>query len=137
MFDELRPIVEPSSNHPSLGDLDLKPDVMILDEGGGISHWIECGPVSLNKLDKVARRLHSTRVIVLKASLREAHQLRKQLEDETRQSKRVEIWTWPDPMFRNWLNALHEKTELFGEARERSFNLVVNEIAYHTELISV
>lgn len=137
MFHDQRPIVEPSGEHPALSNLDLKPDVMTLNEGGDIVLWIDCGAVSINKLDKVARRLPSARVIVIKKSLREATQLRDRLAAETRHADRIEIWTWPENSFASWLNALGEKTEIFGEASERSFNLVVNETAYHADLVAV
>lgn len=137
MFDEARPVVDPSTSHASLAGLDVRPDLLITDEGGGISHWIECGTTSLNKLDKVARRLPSARVIVIQSTERSARQLRERLQDETKHDDRIEIWTWTEDSFNTWQKALAEKTEIFGEARERSFNLVVNETAYHAELIKV
>lgn len=137
MFLPLEPVVEPSSDHPSLRDWDLRPDLFALDEAGDIRLWVECGEVSLNKLDKVSRRLHGARIVVLKRMIRQAKQLREVLAEEISHGGRIEIWTWPDGQFEAWMNALAEKTEIFGEAHEKSFNLVVNSTAYAVDLIEL
>ena len=66
-------------------------------------------------------------------------------EDEARgvvtgkstESDRIEIWTWPEGEFQKWVSAMGDKTELFGEASERVFNLVVNDVAYSVSLLSI
>lgn len=137
MFLDKEPIVEPSSDHPALGDLDLRPDVCALDISGQISLWIECGEVSINKVDKVNRRLPQVRLVVLKKSMHEATRLRETLNEQVRNPEKIEIWTWPEGTFKTWLQAMEDKTELFGEAHEKSFNLVVNNIPYAVDLIAV
>ncbi len=137
MFLPFHPIVDPSSNHSALLGMDIKPDVFFLKESGEIDTWIECGEVSINKVDKLTRRLTGTRIIVLKSTLAQARRLRDSLDDEIRHGQRVEIWTWPNDEFKAWLSALEEKTEIFGEAHEKSFNLVVNNIPVALDLLSV
>jgi hypothetical protein len=137
MFLPYAPVVEPSADHPSLYGFDIKPDVLAIDEGGGIKIWIECGEVTVNKLDKVVRRLPQTRLIVIKAMMRQAKQLRETLDAEVRQAARIQIWTWPEGDFQRWVSALADKTEIFGDAHEKSFNLVVNDTAYDCDLIEV
>lgn len=136
MFLPLGPVVDPSSDHAALHDFDLKPDLVAMDAGGGITLWLECGEVSINKLDKVSRRLGNSRVVVLKRSMHQARQLRERLDEQVRQGHRVEIWTWPEGEFERWLAALNEKTEVYGEAHEKSFNLVVNEVPYAVDLLT-
>ena len=136
MFMSSNPIVEPSADHPALQQADFRPDVMTLNDGGEIVLWIECGEVSVNKLDKVTRRFPSARIIVIKSRARQATQLRDMLSD-IRNGARIEIWTWPDGAFDQWLRAMQDKTEIFGEADEKSFNLVVNHEPYVTDLVSV
>jgi hypothetical protein len=137
MFFPLAPIVEPSSDHPSLSGLDVKPDMFALDEGGDIRLWVECGEVSINKVDKIARRLPRARVVVVKATLAQARRFRETLDEEVRQGARVEIWTWPPGGFETWMSAMGEKVEIFGEAHEKNFNLVVNGVPYAVDLVSV
>lgn len=137
MFLPLAPVVEPSSDHPSLAGLDVKPDLFALDAGGDITLWVECGEVSINKLDKVARRLTRARVVVIKSTLAQAKRLRETLTNEVRQGDRVEIWTWPPGAFETWIKAIDEKIEIFGDAHEKSFNLVLNNVPYAVDLVEV
>lgn len=137
MFHSHHPIVDPSAQHVALHNIDARPDLFILNEAGDISTWIECGEVSINKIDKLTRRLPSARLVVLKSRQRQATQLRESLYDQVRQSSRVEIWTWPGDEFQTWLGALEDKTEIFGEAHEKNFNLVVNQTPISLDLISI
>jgi uncharacterized protein YaeQ len=136
MFHEFRPTVEPSAQHPALLGMDIRPDLFFLNEAGDISTWIECGEVSINKLDKLTRRLPQTRIVVLKTTKHQADRLRITLGEQVRMGARIEIWTWPDNEFKTWLHALEEKTEIFGEAHEKSFNLVVNQTPIAVDLVS-
>lgn len=136
MFLPYRPIVAPSANHPALLGLDINPDVFSLNEAGEIENWIECGEVSINKLDKLTRRLGGARVVVIKETTAQAQRLREAMTDEIRHGQRIEIWAWPGHEFKTWLNAMEEKTEIFGEAHEKSFNLVVNQTPIAVDLVS-
>ena len=137
MFLPEDPIVEPSPDHPALDGYEVRPDVCVLDDGGQIKLWIECGEVSINKIDKISRRLTGARIIVLKAQRHQALKMRAVLQEQIRQGDRVEIWHWPEGDFKTWLHALEDKTELYGEAHERSFNLVVNNVPYAVDLLAV
>src|SRR4051812_23037851 len=90
MFLAENPIVDPSSDHVALQGYDVRPDVCVLDEGGQMKLWIECGEVSINKLDKLARRLNSARIVVLKSHRHQSLQLRARLESQVRQGERIE-----------------------------------------------
>ena len=137
MFLPMSPVVEPTMDHPGLTGLDIRPDVCTFNEAGEVSVWIECGEVSINKLDKLARRLPETRIVVIKSHMHQAKRMRDTLTDVIRQGARIEIWTWPEGTFETWLQAMEDKTELFGEAEEKSFNLVVNDVPYAVDLVSV
>jgi uncharacterized protein YaeQ len=137
MFLPLEPIVEPSADHPALAGTDFRPDMFALNDAGEVELWVECGAVAIHKLNKITRRYPYARVVVLKTRLHEAARLREEINTELKHAARIEIWTWPDETFDAWKKALAEKTELFGEAHERSFNLVVNHTAYAVDLLSV
>jgi hypothetical protein len=137
MFLPQGPIVEPSPDHPALHGMSHRPDVCLLDEGGRISTWIECGFVSLHKLDKVTRRLPQGRIIVIKSTVNEAERLRNDMVKEVKKADRVEIWTWPQDSFREWMMIMGEKTEIFGDAAEGSLNVVVNENPYVVEMVKM
>lgn len=135
MFHSRKTLVDPSADHPALSGLTHRPDVCLLDDAGQISHWIECGTVSIRKLDKISRRLPHARILILKSTVAEAERLRSSLKEDVKRGERIEIWTWPENEFKNWLSYLEEKTEIFGEAGEKAFNLVVNNNPYAVDLL--
>ncbi len=137
MFHAQNPVVDLSADHPSLSAFAHRPDVCVFNEGGEISHWIECGTVSLHKVDKVLRRMSSGRFIVIKPDIRGAQKFRNDLNHEVRNGNRVEIWAWENEEFLGLLKVIGEKTELFGEAHERFLNVVVNEHPYVAQLVEV
>ncbi|MBL0348923.1 MAG: YaeQ family protein [Elusimicrobia bacterium] len=120
------PLVAPSAKHPALLGQEFRPDLLALDDRGEARLWIECGTVSMNKLSKVSRRFPYAQLIVVKESPEDGRRLRRDLEAESLR-RAPAIWAWPKEAFRDWRNALGERTEAFGESGDRSLNLVINE----------
>jgi hypothetical protein len=129
------PIVEPSAKHAALQGQEFRPDLLALGGAGEASLWVECGQVSLNKLLKVPRRFPRVRLVVLKETPEEARRLRRDLEEENGRGE-VEVWAWPEGRFGEWRNALAELTEVFGEARGRAMNLVINHVPVAVDLLA-
>jgi hypothetical protein len=130
LFWGWEPKIEVSPKHPALASVEFRPDFIAFDEGGGVKLWGECGNVTLNKLDKVARRFPRARIAALKASETEGRKLRSDLKDSVDRQERVEILAFRPEDFAVWRNAVVESTEVFGESTDRSLNLVIN----HTPL---
>lgn len=122
---EDNPIVDPSAKHPALLNQEFRPDLMALDAGGGVALWVECGPTSLNKLEKLPRRFPHARFLVIKENPREGERLRRDLNDRLSRGT-VAVWSWREEDFSLWKSALDEKIEIFGESTGRSLNLVIN-----------
>jgi hypothetical protein len=127
LFWEVEPKVEISPKHPALASVEFKPDFIALDEGGGVRLWGECGNVTLNKLDKVARRFPQARIAALRASEAEGRRLRSDLRESVDRHERVEILAFRTEDFAAWRDAVGELTEVFGESTDRSLNLVINQ----------
>lgn len=136
LFWPLEPKVEISPKHPALGGIEFRPDFVALNAAGEVGMWGECGNVSLNKLDKLTRRFPGARIVVLKASEREARRMRSDLEDGVERQGRIEIRGFQEADFSVWRQAVDEKVELFGEASEHSFNLVINNTPLACDVIS-
>ena len=136
LFWDLSPIVDASAKHPALLDQEFRPDLMALDDTGEAKLWVECGKVTQHKLAKVARRFSRARLVVLKESEAEAKRFRADSDREFGEHAPVEIWAWPRGQFREWIAALSEKTEVFGEAQGRMLNIVVNERPMVAEFLS-
>ncbi len=134
LFWDLEPIVDASPKTPALAAFEFMPDVLALDEAGETRLWVECGSVTMHKLLKLTRRLPQARVVVLKETQREAERLRQDIAEQLDRHEKVEILAWPGRQFQEWLAALGEKTEVFGEAGGLMLNVVVNERPVVAEL---
>ncbi len=128
MFWDFEPIVEASGKHPALLQQEFIPDLMGLDEAGAVRLWVECGNVTLHKIGKLLRRFPAARLVVLKATEREALRLRASLSESLEKGSKIEILAWPGKQFEQWLGIVWEKTEVYGEAGDRNLNLVINEV---------
>jgi hypothetical protein len=136
LFWELEPQMEISPKHPALERVEFHPDFIALDAAGDVALWGECGNVSLNKLDKLTRRYPHARIVVLKPSPADGRKMREDLEASVDRHARVEVLSWRPEDFALWRGAVSEAVEVFGEATERSLNLVINQVPLAADLLS-
>ncbi len=134
LFWDFDPIVQVSAKHPALLNQEFLPDLLALDDSGQARIWIECGNVAMNKLTKLPRRFPWSRIVVLKATEREAARLRRDLQDQSDRDDKIEVLGWPTGLFDDWMGALRENTEVYGESGGMTINAVVNEIPFVAEL---
>jgi uncharacterized protein YaeQ len=132
-FDELT--LEASSKHPALAGTPFRPDLLGTDITGAISIWVECGNTTNNKLAKVLRKWPDARVAVFKQSESEARRYREDLTKNVPRSERVEIYAWKDGVFKEWMDCLSEKIDIFGDCGGVMFNLVVGEFIFMHDLV--
>jgi uncharacterized protein YaeQ len=136
LFFDGEPLLEAGPGHQAVADTGFYPDLLVTDEAGGISVWIECGNIANNKLAKVARRLRGARLVVLKESQEDGRRFRAVVQKEISKGEKIEIWAWPKEDFAKWTAAIKESTHVCGEASGRSLNLVMNEVPFDVQLIS-
>jgi hypothetical protein len=136
LFFDMEPALEAGPTHPAVVDTGFYPDLLALDDGGGIKVWIECGNVATNKLTKVARRLRGGRLVVMRESPEDGHRMRALIKKEIPKGDKIEILAWPKDDFARWTCALRESSHIFGEASGRSLNLVLNEQPFAVQLIA-
>ena len=134
LFWGFSPVIDANAKTPALARYDFLPDALGLDEAGDIVLWVECGSTTMNKLDKLTRRMSRGRIVVLKTAAREAQRLRLDCDAQLNKPERVEIYCWPGSSFREWASAVGESAEIFGESSERSINAVVNEKVFNVDL---
>jgi uncharacterized protein YaeQ len=129
LFFGHEPMAEISSKNPAMAGQEFRPDLVALNDAGEIKLWIECGNVTVNKMDKLIRRYREARIVVLKETVHEAQNLRKMLaKNDIAHSERIEVLAFPGDSFKEWFRAIEETVEIVGEAGEKSFNLVVNAV---------
>lgn len=133
LFWDHEPIIDATTKTPALANFEFLPDLIALDDGGEASLWVECGTITMHKLTKITRRMPRCRVVVIKESEREAARLRQDLSDQFDRPEKVEILAWPGRSYREWLGAVADKTEAFGEAEGLMINAVVNDAPFVIE----
>lgn len=133
LFWDRSPIVAASAKHPALADQEFLPDLMALNDAGEIDLWVDCGSTTMNKLTKLTRRLPWARLVVIKTNEREAARLRKDMAAKLDRPERIEVLAWPGTQFKDWVGALREKTEVYGEGGGLMLNAVVNEHPFVAE----
>ena len=129
--------LEASSKHPALVGTPFRPDLLSTNIEGQIDHWIECGKTAANKIEKVLRKWPDTQMAIFKHSEFTAKQFRREVLDDIPRSERVDVYTWKDGGFKEWMDLLSEKIDIYGEANGVSFNLVIGESIYVADLIKV
>lgn len=139
MFWDSGPLLDASPKLPALAQFDFLPDLLALDDAGDIKLWVECGSTTMNKLNKLTKRvpLGRGRIIVVKTNGRDAQRLRDEVNAQLNAPERIEILCWPDSSFKGWLAAVGERTEVYGEASEGSLNAVVNETPFAVDLLKL
>jgi hypothetical protein len=130
LFWDYEPILDASTKTPALNNFEFLPDLLAVDPAGEATLWVECGSVTMNKLTKVTRRMPRARLAILKETEREAAQLRKSLDEQFDRPEKVEILAWPDKTYKQWLAAVKDRTEAFGEVSGNMMNLVLNETMF-------
>ncbi len=136
-FDE-NPQVSISSKNPAISDQEFRPDLIALDEAGATKLWIECGNVATHKMDKLIRRNRNARIAVMKGTVREGNNLRDSFEkNDVPNSERVEIFAFPEGQIQEWVAAMSDAVEIYGEPSGHSFNLVANGVPFCFDFVRV
>lgn len=126
LFFDADPIFDASPKTPALADFDFLPDLLGLDEAGGVKLWVDCGSTTMNKLLKMTRRLPYARLVVLKENPRQAERLRREIAEQLPKHERIEILAWPEYGFKEWAALVGEKNEVYGEGGGLMVNIVLN-----------
>ncbi|HNW45149.1 MAG TPA: YaeQ family protein [Elusimicrobiales bacterium] len=134
LFFDQEPALETGPSDPVTADIGFFPDLLVPDGTGGVGVWVECGNVAVNKLTKVARRIKTGRLVILKESVEAGRRMREVINKEVTKSEKVEVWAWPKEEFARWTAAITESNYVFGEASGSALNLVLNEAVFATQL---
>ncbi len=90
--------------HPRLAvekkmDGDFEPDLILQDYDMAVLRWIECGKVSINKLDKLTRRYPVARFYVLLAGRRDLEMIEKQIARKVERSSKIRLACFKESAF--------------------------------------
>ena len=90
----------------------------------------------MSRAAKLTRRYPEARILVHKSGPQEGRRFRKELEDRLDRHQAVDILAWPEGRFKEWMGALRENNEAYGESGERSLNLVLNDHPVAVDMLS-
>ena len=134
LFFDGEPALEVGAGDPLLADIGFTPDLLVPDGIGGVSVWIECGNVAVNKLTKVARRIKDGRLVIMKEDEDSGRRQREMVKKEIPRADNIEVLAFPRKDFALWTAALKESTYVYGEASGHALNLVLNDTAFDVQL---
>ncbi len=132
LFFDQNPMIDVSLKHPAITGQEFRPDLLCLTEFSETAAWIECGNVTTHKLDKLLRRNRNARIIIVKASVRDARNLRAAFKkNDIANSDRAEIYAFPEGTFTSWLRMMDDSIDIVGESEHGGFNLVANSALFN------
>jgi uncharacterized protein YaeQ len=116
-------------------DMHYKPDLVIPGDHGVPELWIDCGKIAVRKVDSLARKLKTTRVIILKETKREMESFRSVIEKKVEHADRIEYLAF-EPGFISGICDHVERTNevTLYDVMENVIGLALNEDVFESTL---
>lgn len=116
-------------------DMHYKPDLVIPGEHGVPELWIDCGQVALKKVESLAQKLKTTRLIVVKPTKRELDSFRKVVDKKVQYAARVEYLSFEPGFVSGIAGALERKNEVtLYPVMENVIGVALNEEIFESAL---
>lgn len=112
-----------------------KPD-LVLEQYNHVRLWIDCGQISINKLDKVVHRNPLAEIVVVKSTPGVAQAYRRQAIKKVRHHERVRYLAFDESFLADFLNALSTRSTLHAvqDLDNKSLQLTVNGMRLQTTI---
>ncbi|MBI4970398.1 MAG: YaeQ family protein [Candidatus Omnitrophica bacterium] len=116
-------------------DMHYQPDLIIPGDHGVPKLWIDCGKVTLKKVESLAAKLRHTRVIFVKETERELGIFKKLLEKKVEYFERLEYLAFDAGFVESVANAL-ERTNHFTlyDVMENVIGIALNDQTFESTL---
>lgn len=101
-----------------------KPD-LVCEAEGQIRLWIECGDVSVRKLDKVVTTNHAAQIVVVKPTLRALESYKKQADRRVRRPERIDYLTFEAGFVDRLAATIPSRASLSAEFDPQSLELKI------------
>ncbi|OGW72439.1 MAG: hypothetical protein A2Y02_01310 [Omnitrophica bacterium GWA2_52_12] len=95
---------------PELG-LHFRPDLAIAGDHDVPEMWIDCGQISLDKADKLSRKLRNTRLIFVKETVSEMQRFKATVDKKTEHGGRIEYLAFDNAFIENMAAHLSRSNE--------------------------
>lgn len=119
---------------PDLG-MHFRPDLAIEGDHGVPEMWIDCGQISLDKAEKLSRKLRTTRLIFVKASVQELMRYKATVDKKVEFASRIEYLAFDSGVIESMALDLGKSNELtLYEVDEETVGVTFGESMFETHL---
>jgi uncharacterized protein YaeQ len=116
-------------------DMHYKPDLVVPGDYGVPSLWIDCGQIAVRKVESLAMKLKTTRLVILKETKREMDVFRKVIEKKVKYFERIEYLSFEKGFVSGVGASLKRTNEItLYDVMENVIGLAVNEEIFESEL---
>ncbi len=116
-------------------DMHYKPDVVIPGDHGVPELWIDCGKIALKKVDTLSRKLKTSRLVILKETVREMESFRKLIDKKIENALRVEYLAFEPGFVSGIADNLQRTNEVtLYEVMENVVGFALNELVFESTL---
>ena len=91
----------------------FEPDLVLQGYDGTVHLWVECGKVSIHKLNKLTKRYPGSRIYVLLASERDARQMAEQIRKKVDKPAAIRLVAFTEDVVGTFLPTLMNKNEVW------------------------
>lgn len=121
---------------PTLPNMHYKPDLAIENENALPDIWIDCGYVSLKKVETLSKKLRSTRFVLMKKSESELKRFRAMVDKKVEWAERVEYLAFESGFVEGISeNLLKNNQFTLYEVMEEVIGVVINDTLFESKLI--
>lgn len=114
-------------------EMHYKPDLMVPGDHGVPQVWIDCGQVTLRKVESLAQKLRTTKIVFLKETRRELETFKKLVDKKIEHGERLEFLAF-EPGFTDALAAALQRTNHFTlyEIMENIIGVAMNDDVFES-----
>ena len=112
-----------------------KPDLLVMGDHGIPSLWIDCGQVALKKVESLAGKLRTTRIVIVKETADKMQKFRKIVEKKVEHEERIEYLAFEKGFVSGIAEALNRGNHftLYG-VMENVIGVAVNDQIFESTL---
>jgi uncharacterized protein YaeQ len=111
---------------------DYRPDVVAFDAADNITLWVDCGQITLRKVDDLTRQLRTAEIVVIKPTLKEMEGYAQQAAKKVKLIERVCLLGFDHDFVENLIGGLGHNNVLAWSRDDARLCVTLNGIDYVT-----
>ncbi len=111
---------------------EYRPDVVAFDAAGSITLWVDCGQITLHKVEALTRRYDDAALIVIKTTFREMEGYAVQAMKKVKHAHRVLFLGFDADFVPSLINALGHNNQIAFVREGARLCVTLNGADYHT-----